>query len=106
MEIANAILRPEAKDFMDRFTDSGNEVMMGQILIEGGSELEGRTLEDWGRNEARHVSFVGHQREGDLRVPPRGPDVLLAKDILLVAGHPEELARLRLLARPEPDPGS
>lgn len=87
VEIANAILRPQVAEFLDRSARCGSGLAFGEIVVEEGSELDGLALADYGRGQGARISFVGLQRPGeDIRVPPSGSECLRGKDVLIVAG--------------------
>ncbi len=96
IEIANAILKPQTAGFHQLSFSSESKLTLAEILVEEGSELAGWKLMDYGRREATHVIFVALMRPGAApRVPPGGSTIFQPKDILLVGGDPDEIARMR-----------
>jgi voltage-gated potassium channel len=78
----------------------GAHVVLGDLVVSEGSVLEGKSLEAYGRREGQHIAFVALERRGSKPiVPPGGSTRLQAGDHLIVAGDPEEIARLRVRAR-------
>lgn len=96
IEVANAIVRPKVADFLARSTRSESDVALTEVVIEEGSPLAGVSLAEYGRCEGSRISFVALERPGkDVTIPPRGSEVLLPGDLLIVAGHPEDVVRMR-----------
>ncbi len=94
VEIANAILDPNAcAPLASAGSQSG--VALAEILVEEGSSLVGRGLDHYGPESAR-VALVGLLRPGKtLRIPARSNEPVRAKDIIVVAGIPDEIEKLR-----------
>ena len=75
---------------------SQSQLTLAEVLVEEGSELAGWALDSYGRQEASHIVFVALLRPGaELRVPPGSREILQPKDILVVGGDPDEIARMR-----------
>lgn len=102
LDVATAILRPKVAEFLARTSQAGGGVALGDVQIEPGSRLVGRSLADFGRNEAARLAFVSLERAGqDTLVPPPGSTVLRAGDHLVVAGDPAAVVALRGYGRGE-----
>ena len=96
VEVANLITRPHVADFLARSSVDDSDVALADVEVAAGSTLVGRSLSDYGREEASRISFVALGREGEaVRIPPRGKEVLEAGDRLIIAGDPEQIARMR-----------
>lgn len=96
MAVATAILRPKVAEFLASTSQGGSGVALGDVRVEPGSPLEGRSLADYGRKEAAKLAFVSLEREGEpRRVPPGGAEVLRSGDHLVVAGDPAAVVSMR-----------
>lgn len=96
IEIVNTILRPQTAGFHQLSLCSQSQLTLAEVLVEEGSELVGWTLVDYGRREATRIVFVAMMRPGaKLRVPPAVHETLQPKDVVLVAGDPDEIAVMR-----------
>jgi voltage-gated potassium channel len=99
-EVANAILNPKVADFLARSSAVGSDVALAEVAVEEGSPLAGLALEAYGRREDARISFVALERPGkDVLIPPRGSEVLQPGDLLIVAGHPDDVLGMRDRAR-------
>lgn len=106
LEVANAIIRPNVSDFLARSSKAESNVALADVLVSEGSLLENTALADYGRREASRVSFVALERVGEeSKIPPSGSECLRAGDLLIVAGDPQQIERMRLHALTE-DTGS
>ena len=86
---------------------SQSQLTLAEVLVEEGSELAGWALDSYGHQEATRIVFVALLRPGaKLRVPPGSGEILQPKDILVVGGDPEEIARMRERARAESENAS
>lgn len=96
VEIANAVLRPHMAGFHQLSFSAESQLSLAEVLVEEGSCLVERTLADYGRQECPHLAVVALIRPGqELQVHPGGTEILQAKDILVVAGDPDDIARMR-----------
>jgi voltage-gated potassium channel len=95
LEIANAILRPHVGDGQ-LIIGSQSGLTLTEILVDEGSYLEGLPPCEYMNTEGAHVLFIGLLRpKEELRVPPASSEPILAGDIVIVAGNPVGVARIR-----------
>ena len=98
-EIANLVLRPELAELLARASTPDSSLALGEIAVEEGSPLEGQRLSDYGRRDGARVAFVALRRpDQGLRIPPGGGEILRPKDVLIVAGDPQQVATMQLRA--------
>ncbi len=99
-ELFQAISKPGLGEFTAGAKLRGAQVALADLVVLEGSLLEGKTLEAYGRREGKHLAFVALERRGEKPlIPPGGRVRLQAGDHLIVAGDPEEIARMRERAR-------
>ncbi len=95
-DIAAAIIRPSLAEFITNARTTLGSVTMAELTIAEASELEGRTLADYGSKEATAVSFVALRRDGaPLQIPPPGVTELASGDVLIVAGDPDAVLQMK-----------
>ena len=100
-DIANQVTAPGVADFLTRTSRAGSDVALADVQIDDGSILVGKTLASYGRREGTKISFVSLEREGCQSLfPPSGNERLAAGDHLIVAGDPDQIARMRERACP------
>ncbi len=89
--IATSLLHPRLSRFLGSNDRDGLYFELGEVVIEEGSEAEGRTVEEVGK-EMRGLSFVAVERKGDhkdkeeLIIQPTGRVEFHAGDVLIFAG--------------------
>ena len=83
-------------NFLARTSEVESDLVLGEIRIHPDSPLVGVKLSECGRAEGARLSFVALERAGgETRVPPAGSDELAEGDLLIVAGHPEDVTAMR-----------
>ncbi|MDF1838007.1 MAG: potassium channel protein [Planctomycetota bacterium] len=89
------ITRPGVADFLAEARVGGGGVALAQIHVQPGAQLEGVSLGEFGQLEGDRLSFVAFERTGEeVKIPPGGNTELAAGDTLIVAGDPEQIARM------------
>lgn len=100
LEIVNSIVRPNVADFLARSVHARTELALAEITIEPGSNLAGKTLQDYGRGDGSRISFVALERPGHAtKVPPPGATRFKAGDLFIVAGDPVDVEVMQTAAR-------
>ncbi len=103
LEAAQVVSRPAVASFLARTSEAESDLVLGEIRIHPDSPLVGAKLAECGRSEGARLSFVALERAGgETRVPPSGSDELAGGDLLIVAGHPEDVAAMRRRGESEP----
>lgn len=100
-EIADKILRPRLAEFLRRSDDENERIELGEVTIEEGSFLVGRTIQDYGSREGSDIVFVAIKRGDHVKVQPRGDERFKVGDILIVACRPAKIAFILNDTRPE-----
>lgn len=86
ISIANAILKPNLAEFLERTHDRTTDLELAEILIQPESNLVGATIGEKGAKHER-IALVALKREGDEPRPrPKTDERLAAGDVLIVAG--------------------
>ncbi len=99
-ELSQAIVDTGLGGFTAGASLRGAKIALADLVVSEGSVLEGKSLEAYGRREGKHIAFVALERRGSKPLlPPGGATRLQAGDHLIVAGDPEEIARMRARAR-------
>lgn len=99
-EVAHAILNPKVADFLAQSSSTDSNVALAEVSVEEGSPLAGVSLMEYGRRNDARISFVMLERPGkESIIPPRGGEVLHPGDLLIVAGHPDDVICMRERAR-------
>ena len=100
IEVANAILRPKVVDFLAHSQQTEHHFVLSEIHIEKGSALAKQPLSDYGKNEGRRISFVALERgEEEIAISHQVNQVLRAGDVLIVAGHPDDVLQMQARAQ-------
>jgi len=98
VEILNALAGPNDADVILRTQLQGAAVIVAEVLIEEGSALIGKTLEAYGKREGTFISFVAFRRKGmETELQPEHTTRLQLGDHLMVAGDPDQIARMQAL---------
>ncbi len=97
--IATAILRPHLTEFLRNSNVECDNVDLNEISVEDGSAIAGMTIIDFGRTEDEIVFVAIKKVDGTTTVRPNGNTRFAAGDVVIVAGHPEDLARMGRQAR-------
>ena len=103
-EVVGQILGPNPEDRGRRAFENEGDLIWAEVRVEEGAPLAGVSLESYGRRDDARVSFVALERPAkDRLIAPRGSEILLPGDVLVVAGHPEDVAAMCERARTQPD---
>lgn len=101
LEAAHVVSRPGVASFLARTSQAESDLVLAEIRIHPDSPLVGVKLAECGRAEGARLSFVALERAGgETRVPPSGSDELAGGDLLIVAGHPEDVSTMRRRGEP------
>ncbi len=93
------ITRPGVADFLAEARMGGGGVALAQIRVQSGAQLEGIRLGEYGREKGDRLSFVAFERTGEeVKIPPGGTTELSAGDTLIVAGDPDQIAKMTQMA--------
>jgi voltage-gated potassium channel len=97
--MAQALLRPHVSQFLDFTTrNMGLNVGIEQVEVLGGSEVDGKTLEEIRlRRELGIIVLAIKRREGTMEFNPPADARLEGGDFLIVMGEAESLPRLETL---------
>ncbi len=98
--MAQMILRPEVVAFIEDVLHDKSSIglMIENLDLEPGSELDGSTLADAGIRERTGVYVLGIKRPGIGTIPDLKPSTeIKARDTLIVIGKKDQLDRLELL---------
>ncbi len=86
VNIANAILKPNLAEFLDRTHDSGVDFELAEITVQHGSRLDGATVQErvWSHDGVTPIAL----RRPDLptQMRPTPDETLRSGDVLIVAG--------------------
>lgn len=93
-EVAIAVIRPRVVDFFAHSQQTENHFVLSELCIQAGSSLADRQMGEYEEIGGKHIAFValGHAGE-EIAISPVGRETLWSGDILLVAGHPEDVVR-------------
>lgn len=100
LQAAELIVNPDVSRFLDEAASDEHDVAMMSVIVGAGSKLIGRTLRDYGRQDASQVSFVSLDR-GDAQpaIPPAGAETFQPGDRLIVAGARAQILRMKADAK-------
>lgn len=103
-EIANAIVRPKIAELMNRRDAHGaGEFALAEIALSASSPLIGLTSSNYAQSGCPHVAMVALARPGEsFRTPPPPDEIFVPGDLLIVAGHPKEIAAVQNFALAAP----
>jgi voltage-gated potassium channel len=99
--VAQAVLRPNAMDFIELATRSAHlELQIEEFALGAGSELVGTPLKDSPIKNTLGIIVVAVKRpDGKMLYNPTPETVLNAGDVLITLGRRENLDRLQAMAR-------
>ena len=98
-EAVEYITRPRVADFLARASMGDGGIALAEVRVREGSELVGVSLAEYGSARGDRISFVAHESEsGEVAIPPRGCTRLAVGDHLIVAGDPDQIAKMNELA--------
>jgi len=100
LRIAHTLLKPAVCDFIEFATRAGNiELQMEEISVQGGSKVDGRTLDESGIGRDLGVIIVSIIRPGEeMMFNPTSKTVLKAGDVLIALGDVKKLALVEGMA--------
>ncbi len=100
--VAQALLRPNATDFIELATRSGHlELQIEETEIAPGSTISGRMLKDSRIRQDLGIIIVAIKKPaGEMLFNPAPEAVIEANDVLITLGPRPQLDRLAALARP------
>ncbi len=95
LDAVAAILRPAVADSLANSGAGECPLRLAQIVVHPGSPLDTDNLIRFGQNEAEGIAFVALARMGEetMTISPAGSTELKAGDVLIVAGHPEQIRK-------------
>jgi voltage-gated potassium channel len=101
--VAQAVLRPNAMDFIELATHSQHlELQIEEVEVRGGSPLVGQSLKASPvRSELGIIVVAVKKTDGKMHFNPTPESVFEPGDVLIVLGHRSQLDRLETLARRE-----
>jgi len=97
MRLVQALLRPAVYDFVDIATQGGAlELMFEELAVGDTAGVAGKAIKDSGIRQQYDVIVIAIKKPDGRMVFNPGPDVVLARDDVLIAlGDREQLGRLR-----------
>jgi voltage-gated potassium channel len=100
--VAQALLRPNATDFIELATRSGHlELQIEETEIAPESTISGRTLKDSRIRQDLGIIIVAIKKPaGEMLFNPASEAVIEPNDVLITLGPRPQLDRLAALARP------
>ncbi len=94
-KVATTIIRPHVSDLLDLGQGSADSFCLGELNVQEGCILDGRSVEDFGHTEP-HIVFVSILRKnGERVVRPSGAERFQPGDTVVVVGTGEDLVRMR-----------
>ena len=98
--VAQAVLRPNAMDFIELATRTGHlELQIEEVAVRGGSPLVGRSIRASPiRSELGIIIVAIKKPEGRMAFNPSPETALEAGDLLITLGHRQQLDRLEQMA--------
>jgi voltage-gated potassium channel len=104
LEAARAVLNPHLTEFLLAASSGRGDIVLAEVSIDAGSQLDGVELATYGRSEGRSVAFMILERPGkDRMLPPPGSEHFQAGDRLIVAGTAASVQRMQARGRaPKP----
>jgi voltage-gated potassium channel len=99
--VAQAVLRPNAMDFIELATRSEHlELQIEEIVVGGGSPLSGCTVKASPiRSELGIIIVAIKKPSAKMAFNPSGDSLLETGDVLITLGHRQQLDRLESMAR-------
>lgn len=98
--MANAMVRPNLTEFLDRVTLGGKELWLEEIKVPAGSPLVGRSVGEADVSGRTGASLIGlHRKPADFVVTPPPATRLAEGDVLIALGTKDQLARVEQVAR-------
>ena len=100
IEVANAIIRPKVVDFFVHSQQTANHFVLSEVCIQADSPLVDRQLRGREKIGGKRIAFVAIERVAEeIAISPLGSETLRSDDILIVAGHPEDVVRMQEYAQ-------
>lgn len=101
LRIAHTVLKPTVVDFLELTAKTGNmEIQIEEVLVEGGSLLAEKTIEDADVRTKKGLIIVAlKKREGKILFNPAADTRIEVGDKVAVIGEPEQFNLLEKLAR-------
>ena len=99
-DLATAVLHPHVSEFLGKSQDSvGHSFMIGEVLVEDESDLQGTSVLDAGRLH-QTVAFLAIKPCGrEIQIRPNPHEVFSPGDVLIVAGKKNEVAMMQKASR-------
>lgn len=93
--IAQNMLRPEVAKLLFGMCAGGDQLSFAEVAVGEGSPMIGRSVKQLGEEHPRIVFVAARANGGELVMRPEPGDRLGAGDVLVVAGTPVDVGRLK-----------
>lgn len=94
-QMAMSILKPATVDLVNTlFTSRDLQLQLEEVLIEEASPAANKEIRQIFNREHNNIIVVSIIRKDDIKLNPRGKDVILPGDILVLIGNREDLERM------------
>lgn len=92
LDAARLLIRPDVTELLTNHLSVGMDLGVGELRIEAGSPLVGRTIADVGSTDTPSVSFIAIVRKGQHNaVRPTASQALVVGDTLVLVGESAEV---------------
>mgnify|MGYP001800182575 FL=1 len=93
--IAQNMLRPEVAKLLFGMCDGGGSLSFAEVAVGEGSPMVGKSVKQLGEDHPRIVFVASRLKGGELVMRPAPGERLGAGDVLVVAGTPMDVGRLK-----------
>lgn len=93
--IAQLLTRPVVADFLDSVAAGGVDILLEEVPIRQGADLEGHTLREIGLRQRYHCTVVAVRSAEELDTHPSPDRRLNSGDVIVVMGDQDAIDRLR-----------
>ena len=97
-EIANMIVNPHLTKILAHTKQDYEGIAISEVCIEEGSDLSGKTLEDYGKAEPSLVFIATKNQISDMLLRPTSSTAIRPGDVVVVAGDAPAIQRMRFSA--------
>jgi len=96
--VASAVVNPRLSRFMGATCEDQHKFRLAETLVHPGAELVGQSIEKFGSATPDLVFVAIERADGQMVVRPRGNEQFCDSDVVIFAGSPQDIERIRVAA--------